>query len=97
MDIQYTVGVAQGVPVTFISVGPNNRDGFEGHLDLAQYLLSMAQPPQVVTTSYGFDENNVDPNAAINLCNAYMQLGARGVSMVRQQFYFWSQTLILSA
>jgi tripeptidyl-peptidase I len=89
LDIQYTVGVAQGVPVTFISVGPNNRDGFEGHLDLAQYLLSMSQPPQVVTTSYGFDENNVDPRMATNLCNAYMQLGARGVSMVQQQLHLF--------
>ena len=43
----------------------------------------MPQPPQVVTTSYGYDENNVDPNAATNLCNAYQQLGARGVSVVR--------------
>ncbi|KIM73806.1 hypothetical protein PILCRDRAFT_92878 [Piloderma croceum F 1598] len=65
LDIQYTVGAVQGVPITFISVGPNNRDGFKRHLDFAQYLLSMPQPPQVVTTSYGFDESNVDPRFAI--------------------------------
>jgi len=79
LDLQYTVGVAQGVPVTFVSVGPNNRDGFGGHLDFANYLLSMSQPPQVVTTSYGYDEDTIDPNMARNLCNAHMQLGTRGV------------------
>jgi hypothetical protein len=89
MDIQYTVGVAQGVPVTFISVGPNNVDLVGAFLYLATYLLSMPQPPQVVTSSYGVDENTIDPGVASSLCNAYLQLGARGVSMVRQRFYMF--------
>jgi hypothetical protein len=32
LDIEYTVGVAGGVPVTFISVGPDNNDGVMGAL-----------------------------------------------------------------
>lgn len=38
--------------------------------------------PKAMTTSYGFDETGLDPVSAKNLCNAYMQLGARGVSVV---------------
>ena len=82
MDIQYTVGVAQGVPVSFVSSGSATTDGFGGFLDMANHLLAMPQPPQVLSTSYGFDEPDLDHTAASNLCNAYMQLGARGTSVV---------------
>lgn len=82
LDIQYTVGVAQGVPVTFISSGSNYTDGFGGFLDMANYLLAMKTVPQVLTLSYAFDEIFVQHAIANNLCNAYMQLGARGTSIV---------------
>ncbi|KAF8522013.1 family S53 protease-like protein [Gautieria morchelliformis] len=83
LDIQYTVGVASGVPVTFISVGDNFRDGdLEGFLDIINALLAESSPPQVLTTSYGNNEDEISPNLAMNLCNAYMQLGARGTSIL---------------
>jgi tripeptidyl-peptidase-1 len=54
LDIQYTVGVASGVPVTFISVGNNVQDGaLLGFLDTINALLAENSPPQVLTTSYG--------------------------------------------
>ena len=54
LDIQYTVGLASGVPVTFISVGDNFHDGdLEGFLDIINALLAERDPPQVLTTSYG--------------------------------------------
>ncbi|KAH9913287.1 subtilisin-like protein [Fomitopsis serialis] len=59
LDIQYTVGLATDVPVTFISA-----------------------PPQVMTTSYGVDEYLISEKLAYNLCAAYAQLGARGVSIL---------------
>ncbi|KAI0745384.1 family S53 protease [Earliella scabrosa] len=82
LDIQYTVGVASGVPTTFISVGNNNRDGLNGFIDMANTLNSQANPPQVLTTSYGFNEPDLPTSLANNLCNAYAQLGARGVSIL---------------
>lgn len=83
LDIQYTVGVAQGVPVAFIQAGSQTTTGgFGAFLDMINYLLNMTAPPQVLTTSYGFDETGLDPGDAQNLCNSYMQLGARGVSVV---------------
>ncbi|KAL0578129.1 hypothetical protein V5O48_003872 [Marasmius crinis-equi] len=82
LDIQYTVGVASGVPVTFISVGPNNADGVDGFLDITNALNAEAAPPQVLTTSYGFDERDLGSTLATRLCNAYMALGARGVSIL---------------
>ncbi|KDQ49683.1 hypothetical protein JAAARDRAFT_200608 [Jaapia argillacea MUCL 33604] len=81
-DTQYTVGLASGVPTTFISVGPNSTDTIMEFLDIITYLVAMDQPPQVLTTSYGFNEIILSPALATNLCNAYAQLGARGVSIL---------------
>jgi tripeptidyl-peptidase-1 len=82
LDIQYTVGVAQGVPVTFFSAGSNNQDGWDGFLDMVNYILALDAPPQVVTTSYGFNEVGIDPASANTLCNGYAQMAARGISVV---------------
>ncbi|TFK89462.1 family S53 protease-like protein [Polyporus arcularius HHB13444] len=82
LDIQYTVGVATQVPNVFISVGENNRDGVNGFLDQINFLLGESNPPQVLTTSYGFDEPDLPTSVANSLCNAYMQLGARGTSIL---------------
>ena len=49
---------------------------------MINHLLAMSTTPQVLTTSYAFDETSLDPASAITLCNAYMQLGARGTSIV---------------
>ncbi|KZT38182.1 family S53 protease-like protein [Sistotremastrum suecicum HHB10207 ss-3] len=85
LDIQYTVGVATGVPVTFISVGGDSSDGeLSGFLDLANFLLNEdpAARPQVLTTSYGTDESFVSPAMANSLCNAFASLGAAGMSVL---------------
>ncbi len=47
LDIQYTVGVATGVPNFFISVGDSSTDGLDGFLDIINFLNAEASPPQV--------------------------------------------------
>ncbi|KDR71935.1 hypothetical protein GALMADRAFT_74434 [Galerina marginata CBS 339.88] len=83
LDIQYTIGLATKVPTTFISVGSSFQDGaLEGFLDIINALLAQAKPPTVLTTSYGQNENTISRSLASSLCNAYMQLGARGTSIL---------------
>ncbi|KAJ7035447.1 family S53 protease-like protein [Mycena alexandri] len=82
LDIQYTVGVATGVPVKFISVGPLNNDTVSGFLDQINALISDPSRPTVLTTSYGFDEEDLTLPVAQGLCNAYAQLGALGTSIL---------------
>ncbi|KAI0064355.1 family S53 protease [Artomyces pyxidatus] len=83
LDIQYTIGIASGVPTYFISVGDDFQDGdLEGFLDIVNYLLAEDAPPQVLTTSYGQDEDTISAALANQLCNAYAQLGARGTSIL---------------
>ena len=65
LDIQYTVGLATGVPTVFISVGEQYQDGnLEGFLDVINFLLDEDTPPYVVTTSYGQDEHTISQKLA---------------------------------
>ncbi|KZT71773.1 family S53 protease [Daedalea quercina L-15889] len=86
LDTQYTIGLATDVPVTFISVGNNastTDDEFADLLiDTALYMLALSSPPQVMTTSYGDDEEYISENLAYALCSAYAGLGVRGVSVL---------------
>ncbi|KAJ7302740.1 family S53 protease-like protein [Mycena albidolilacea] len=82
LDIDYTVGVASGVPVKFISVGPLNNDTVSGFLDQINALISDPSRPTVLTTSYGADEEDMTLPVAQGLCNAYAQLGALGTSIL---------------
>lgn len=59
LDVQYTVGLAQDVPVTLVTVSPADFDLFQSILDEADYLATMDDPPTVLTTSYGVDEPDI--------------------------------------
>ncbi|KAI0738969.1 peptidase S8/S53 domain-containing protein [Daedaleopsis nitida] len=80
LDMQYTVGLATNVPTTFLSVGQNAND----QVDEVNFLLQQDPIPHVLTTSFGSNEPD-DPRFgpfAEFVCNAYAQLGARGVSVL---------------
>ncbi|KAI0663984.1 family S53 protease-like protein [Cubamyces menziesii] len=83
-DLEYTLGLATGVPVTYYFVGINITDGdLSGLLDEANALLALDNPPQVLTTSWNvFDESDISFALTDKLCRAYAQLGARGTSIL---------------
>ena len=64
LDIQYTVGLATGVPITFVDVGQNTQDGLGGFLDIMDALLEEDNPPSVLTTSFGFNEADLPSSLA---------------------------------
>jgi tripeptidyl-peptidase I len=64
LDIQYTVGIATNVPVNFVSVGASNSDGVDGFLDVVNFLSAESNVPNTFTTSYGFNEDVLDPSTA---------------------------------
>ncbi|KAF5352136.1 hypothetical protein D9758_009234 [Tetrapyrgos nigripes] len=82
LDVQYTLGLATDVPTVFITVGNQSSDGAGGFLDLIDTLNAESAPPQVLTTSYSFDEGDLGSALDNRICNAYMTLGARGVSLL---------------
>ncbi|GJJ71782.1 tripeptidyl-peptidase I [Entomortierella parvispora] len=79
LNVQYTIGLASGVPTTFYSVGRNDTTGY---LDLVNTLIQQASAPSVLILTYGVDEMYVPPLAATNLCNAFKKLGERGTSII---------------
>ncbi|KAJ7927233.1 subtilisin-like protein [Mycena leptocephala] len=90
LDIQYTMGLATGVPTQFLSVG-----GFDfptALIDTTTFLDGIANPHTVMTTSYGNTESRFGAsyNPIVKLScflmlfsyNRYMALGARGISVI---------------
>lgn len=61
--MEYTIGIATGVPVTFLANG--NEDFNTALVDSANYLASTRSPPSVVTTSYGGDEDSFSSSLAM--------------------------------
>ncbi|KAJ7077034.1 peptidase S8/S53 domain-containing protein [Mycena epipterygia] len=94
LDIQYTRGVATGVPIQFLSVGRFDFLNFPTDLlDTITFLDGVLNPPTVMKTYYVDLESNfgaslatshchVDPLCRGKICNGYMALGARGIFVV---------------
>ncbi|KAJ7304714.1 hypothetical protein DFH08DRAFT_1089152 [Mycena albidolilacea] len=57
----YTVGMATGVPVTFISTGTLPDDLLTEMLDQANYLLTLEHPPQTILDTIAGLESQVSP------------------------------------
>ena len=71
LDVQYTIGIAEGVPTFFISVGEDFHDGdLEGFLDIINFLSGENAPPQVLTTSYGQNEYTISRKLASYASNS---------------------------
>jgi tripeptidyl-peptidase-1 len=97
LDIQYTLGlVAPGVKANYYST-PNRGElvpdldqptlddnSNEPYLDFFTYLVGLedAKLPQVLTTSYGEDEQSVPEEYSKKVCDMIGQLGTRGVSVI---------------
>lgn len=68
LDIQYTTGIASGVPISFVSVGPTDtetdKEFFVALQDEANALLTMKTPPTVLTSSYSLNENLISQSLA---------------------------------
>jgi tripeptidyl-peptidase-1 len=91
LDIQYTLGlVAPKIATRFFytpGYGPEipvQGEDNEPYLDFFSYLLGLDDDelPDVLTTSYGENEQNVPAEFAKKACDMIGQLGARGVSVL---------------
>ncbi|KAJ3551509.1 hypothetical protein NM688_g4667 [Phlebia brevispora] len=81
IDVQYTVGIASGVPVTFLPIGetPTRSKDFDA---LYIYLLNQKERPSVISISYGFEEDDVSLSISRRVCYGLAQLAAEGVSVI---------------
>ncbi|PSN67606.1 subtilisin-like protein [Corynespora cassiicola Philippines] len=96
LDVQYALGLSSPLPLTEFSTGgrgpwvadldqPDEADSAnEPYLEFLQGVLKLPQDslPQVISTSYGENEQSVPKSYALTVCNLFAQLGSRGVSVI---------------
>lgn len=91
LDVEAIIGISWPTPVTAYSTGgsppfipdiitPTNTN--EPYLVWVNYVLGLSSIPQVISTSYGDDEQSVPQSYALRVCQQFAQLGARGVSLL---------------
>ncbi|KAK0705539.1 tripeptidyl-peptidase [Lasiosphaeris hirsuta] len=95
LDLQYIIGISHPIPILEYSTAgrgplvptqdqPRQPGSNEPYLEWLTYML--AQPdsalPQTISTSYGEEEQSIPREYALKTCNMFMQLGARGVSVI---------------
>jgi tripeptidyl-peptidase-1 len=91
LDSQTILGMTYPMPVYSYSTGgappfiadvktPTNTN--EPYLTWVQYISSQKDIPQVISSSYGDDEQTVPKAYAMRVCQQFAQLGARGISLL---------------
>ncbi|KAK5631009.1 hypothetical protein RRF57_006724 [Xylaria bambusicola] len=96
LDAQYILGTGSPLPVTEFSIGgrgplvtdldqpDENNNSNEPYLDFLKNVLKLPKSklPQVISTSYGENEQSVPKSYAYSVCNLIAQLGSRGVTVI---------------
>ncbi|KAJ4496871.1 tripeptidyl peptidase A [Lentinula lateritia] len=91
LDVQFALGLSYPTPGIFYSTGgepPFNPDqGTESNTNepyakWLDYILSQDNPPLTISTSYGDHEQTVPEDYARRTCSRFMELGARGVTLM---------------
>ena len=72
LDLQYGMDLVYPQKVTLYQMGTMNKDASD-----ADFIKT-----KVVSTSWGFNENDMSPAYMEVLCNEYMKLGLQGVSVL---------------
>ncbi|KAI1342955.1 tripeptidyl-peptidase 1 precursor [Xylariaceae sp. FL0016] len=91
LDVQAIAGISWETPVISYSTGgsppfipdvntPDNTN--EPYLVWVNWLLDQESFPQIITTSYGDDEQTVPFSYAQRVCQQFAQVGARGTSLL---------------
>lgn len=81
LDIEYVMGVAPGVPTTFLSTGGREATQ-EPFLEFLTNLGAMPTPPDVVSISYADLESSLEPAYAFRVDAEFQKLATRGVTIL---------------
>jgi tripeptidyl-peptidase-1 len=93
LDVQTILGITYPMPVTAYTTGgepPQIPDaaskggppGNEPYLTWVTYALKQKNLPQIISTSYGDNEQTVPLAYAKRVCSEFAQLGARGTTLL---------------
>lgn len=92
LDSEYILGVGYPLELTTWSTGGEQpdftpdlftpTDSSEPYLTWTNYVLGQDDIPQMISTSYGDDEQTVSLSYAEAVCNEFAQITARGVTLL---------------
>ncbi|KAH9052981.1 subtilisin-like protein [Lactarius deliciosus] len=84
LDVQYTSGMAYPTPIVYYSIGEGPEGKDDPYLSWLDYMLNLDEPdiPQTISSSYANYETQLSLDHARAVCDLFMQLGARGVSVL---------------
>lgn len=91
LDAETILGIAYPTPLKVYNTAgspPFNPDAAtssnnnEPYLDWLQFVLNQTDLPQVISNSYGDDEQTAPMSYANAVCKGFAQLGARGVTVL---------------
>ncbi|KAH9025521.1 subtilisin-like protein [Lactarius pseudohatsudake] len=81
-DVEYASGMTHPTPITFYSVGDGPEGEDDPYLSWLKYMIDLTDVPQTISTSYADYETRFALDHARAACDLFMQLGARGVSVL---------------
>ncbi|KAI9450434.1 subtilisin-like protein [Lactarius psammicola] len=88
-DVQYASAMVYPTPLIFYSIGGGGTWGTDNqplagdaYLEWFHHLLAQPEIPQTISISYGTNENKFPQQYAVAICDLFLQLGARGVSVL---------------
>ncbi|RDW92293.1 hypothetical protein BP5796_01687 [Coleophoma crateriformis] len=90
LDAETILGLTYPMPVWSFSTGGSppftpdigtTDDTNEPYLTWVNYVLGQKELPQVISSSYGDDEQTVPKSYAERVCRSFAQLGARGITL----------------
>ncbi|KAH9178181.1 subtilisin-like protein [Lactarius sanguifluus] len=84
VDVQYTSGMAYPTPIIYYSIGNGLEGEDDPYLSWLGYMLNLDKTdiPQTISSSYANYETEFPLDHARTVCDLFMQLGARGVSVL---------------
>lgn len=84
LDTQYVGGIAHPLQSEYLATAPTGGDDesfYDALVGLTNYLQTTANPPSVVSTSYGGEERGSDFSYFDRACNEFAKVGAKGISV----------------
>ncbi len=89
LDMQYSQAIAYPTPAVFYSTGGQMSSyaatgepaAEDAYLNWFGHLLAKSIIPQTITTSFGINEKELEPQYLSKVCLLFGQLGLRGVSV----------------